>query len=842
MEDVCRRPRPIGEVDVDAIVDRMSNALTLERIPRKPRPIRPSRLVVVFDRAARLIPFWGDQREMYLQLRDELGAEGLERRWWHDGPPVAASDEALVQAVHPQLEAGDAVLVLGDLGHYAPKLPQDRVSVASTAYARLGEALRRHGVTAAALLPVPASRWEPEIVRAWRAIDWAQPTRRATNAGPLDAEALVRRRNQLLALVSWTQRLEPGLLREARLCLPPEEADVGTEADVWCYEPARLHEGLEGAAGRGEREVVSDESVYQDVAGLVLPDAVRRAWHPELRRLLSTRASLVRRVVGCVRRRHATFARELWLDEVRGLASLDQANGAIACVGDEGVTAEERAEAYDFTLKLRAYFDPRRNREALNGVDLQGWLAMFLDGQPAEAWQHGEWGEILGETWMLLGLDDRPVPAGLDLSRIRRFSEGAEELRFVVAQVGDAIHVGVEGGEIEGRGSPLVTVAMRAQWITVNGRYFSLDREHVLELPLSLGEEIELATDRMAKVRLRLEGKPGWAQEVRRDRKGVHVRGPQWAVAHGEDEFGVWATFRVGEVEQRMRWIAPGMFMMGSPEGEEGRWDDEGPQHEVTLTEGYWVADTPCTQALWVAVVGGNPSRFQSQRRPVEQVSWDDVQRFLAELNERVLGLEAGLPTEAQWEYACRAGTTTATYAGDLRIRGENDAPRLDDIAWYGGNSGVGYELANGADSSRWPNKQYPHTRAGTREVGLKGPNQWGVYDTLGNVFEWCADMGRRYDGQRVTDPVGTKANALGPKRVLRGGGWLGLAQYCRAAHRYWLDLGSHYGNVGFRLSRGQGLRQEASPANQQQGRGTSPASPGVRGRKSRGVRGRKRI
>jgi formylglycine-generating enzyme required for sulfatase activity len=186
--------------------------------------------------------------------------------------------------------------------------------------------------------------------------------------------------------------------------------------------------------------------------------------------------------------------------------------------------------------------------------------------------------------------------------------------------------------------------------------------------------------------------------------------------ATGQDRHGVWAEIDVPPatgkpVRQRMRWIAPGRFRMGSPEGEAGRYDNEGPQHEVQVSRGFWLFDTPCTQALWEAVMGDNPSRFQSPERPVEQVSWEEVQEFLRRIEERVPGL--ALPTEAQWEYACRAGTQTATYAGDLEILGDSNAPLLDAIAWYSGNSGVGFELDNGWDSSDWPGKQYRGQRAG---------------------------------------------------------------------------------------------------------------------------------
>ena len=225
---------------------------------------------------------------------------------------------------------------------------------------------------------------------------------------------------------------------------------------------------------------------------------------------------------------------------------------------------------------------------------------------------------------------------------------------------------------------------------------------------------------------------------------------PRWASGWGQDRYGVFVEFTLQEVIQRLRWIPPGRFWMGSPEEEtrglakeewERAWfDAEHPRHSVTLTEGYWLFDTPCTQALWEAGMGENPSRFKSPTRPVEQVSWHDVQDFLTQINARLPGLDLVLPSEAQWEYACRAGTETAIYTGDLAILGVCNAPALDPIAWYGGNSGVDFDLKDGHDSSNWPGKQYPHTRAGTRPVGLKWVNPWGLYDMLGKVWEWTQD------------------------------------------------------------------------------------------------------
>lgn len=280
---------------------------------------------------------------------------------------------------------------------------------------------------------------------------------------------------------------------------------------------------------------------------------------------------------------------------------------------------------------------------------------------------------------------------------------------------------------------------------------------------------------------------------------------PEWATAYGFDAFGPFAEFEVGPVRQRMRWIPPGEFWMGSPEDEPGRYERE-VRHRVTLTRGYWMGDTPVTQALWEAVMGSNPSRFVHPQRPVERVSWRDVQGFIRRLNERVPGLDVGLPTEAEWERACRAGTDMATYVGDLEILGIHHAPGLDAIAWYGGNSGVDFDLEDGYDPSDWPEKQHPHTKAGTRVVGLKAPNVWGLFDTLGNVREWCADWQGDYDGAAV-DPVGPE---WGISRVVRGGAWDSHARNVRAAYRHWYEPGYCLHYLGFRLARGHGAQGEA--------------------------------
>ena len=274
---------------------------------------------------------------------------------------------------------------------------------------------------------------------------------------------------------------------------------------------------------------------------------------------------------------------------------------------------------------------------------------------------------------------------------------------------------------------------------------------------------------------------------------GVMTR-PAWASAIGRDSFGLWAEFTIGEaIRQRLRWIPPGRFVMGSPPGESGRFENEGSQRTLRISEGFWLFDTPCAQELWQTVMGNNPSRFHSPTRPVEQVGWKDCQQFVEKLNGLLESLVLSLPSEAQWEYACRAGTRTATYGGDLEILGLRNAPLLDGISWYAGNCGVDFELEEGLDISDWKEKQYDRKKGGTHPVGLKAPNGWGLYDMLGNVWEWCQD-----EYHVGSDTRGREAGQSAP-RVVRGGSWVADVRHVRAACQVPCVPGARYAHLGLR-------------------------------------------
>jgi len=211
-----------------------------------------------------------------------------------------------------------------------------------------------------------------------------------------------------------------------------------------------------------------------------------------------------------------------------------------------------------------------------------------------------------------------------------------------------------------------------------------------------------------------------------------------------------------GGITMKLVRIPVGKFVMGSPVTEKDHGYDE-VQHEVTISKPFYMGVTEVTQAQYYAVMGTNPSHFEGEANPVESVFWNDAAEFCKKLSEKTRQA-IRLPTEAEWEYACRAGTTTAFSFGD-------DVSAIGDYAWYGAN-----------------------THLTTHPVGQKKPNAWGLYDMHGNVWEWCANWYGDYPNGAVTDPQGA---ASGTYRVLRGGAGNSGPGVCRSAYRGHYSPGS---------------------------------------------------
>jgi formylglycine-generating enzyme required for sulfatase activity len=210
--------------------------------------------------------------------------------------------------------------------------------------------------------------------------------------------------------------------------------------------------------------------------------------------------------------------------------------------------------------------------------------------------------------------------------------------------------------------------------------------------------------------------------------------------------------------------IQPGSFLMGSEKGRA----DEKPANKVTITKPFYLGKYEVTQEQWQAVMGNNPSFYKGTNLPVEQVSWDDCQSFLAKLMEKAGSYELRLPTEAQWEYACRAGTTTEYSSGD------GDA-NLGEHAWFTANA----------------SKQ-------THPVGEKKPNPWGLFDIHGNVWEWCQDWYGPYSSGDVSDPTGASS---GSTRVIRGGSWSHGSRDLWSSFRLKFAPGFRFRSIGVRIA-----------------------------------------
>ncbi|MGN1242561.1 MAG: formylglycine-generating enzyme family protein [Alloprevotella sp.] len=226
-------------------------------------------------------------------------------------------------------------------------------------------------------------------------------------------------------------------------------------------------------------------------------------------------------------------------------------------------------------------------------------------------------------------------------------------------------------------------------------------------------------------------------------------------------------VYTVNGVSFKMIAVKGGTFTMGATSEQTGAFSNESPTHSVTLSD-YYIGETEVTQELWTAVMGSNPSNFTgNMQRPVEKVSWNDCQTFISKLNE-LTGETFRLPTEAQWEYAARGGNQAQgrLYSGSNTI---------DDVAWYTSNSS-----------------------STTHPVKTKAPNELGIYDMSGNVWEWCSDWYGSSSSAAQTDPTGP---STGSHRVLRGGSWSDNATHCRVAYRVSYTPASSISNLGLRLA-----------------------------------------
>ncbi len=693
-------------------------------------PYPPDHLTIIIDRSLHLRPFWDDQAQLVQVAVQWLGENNVTTLTVQGDPWQAlACWSGGKKRSPPPLRpppAGCAVLLLTDM------LPTAASS--ATATPRWLQALRYLERNGAQVLVYPPGH---------AAAATATAVYRVTKAS---SPALER----LLTLLSCARLIEPALVRAMRRLEPTLAADPALEAQLWsCHHALRIS---------------YDMCVWRPACALAyrqgfesLPIALQQAALHTLREVHAVRgraievqelllwASHVPAATSAPYKQDILAAAE-WL---RRLPVSDESNvgqaeliafiqETVAFHGDDGCLTRQFSAAFGPLWGI-AHQAAQRNRQNLPDPGA-------LPSEMLPLWREAPPGTV-----------PRRYQLQLHHGQLELHSfNGKQGDDYARSPMGMALALG-----------PLTVTSPAGK------REFSYPERDTVRLGQAL-----------PKLALQLQT-AALALEVR------EILPPFPDAERGRDQYGLYADLAMpwGEavLKQRFRYIEPGQFLMGSPADEPGRSENEGPQHQVTITHGFWLADTACSQEIWQAVMGNNPSRFNKKNgggpeHPVDSVSWFNIQEFLKKLNDRLLGCYFGLPTEAEWEYACRAGTTTPFSFGETITR--------EQVNYVGDAYGNGKE-----------GKYHAQTVA----VKLLPANAWGLYQMHGNVWEWCADMERNYDVKPVSDPglvqAFTPADEEGAARVLRGGGWLDIALDVRSAFRFRAQPSGLYGSAGFRLA-----------------------------------------
>jgi len=868
---------PGTALDQRRLMREVGKGLPLVLLPRRPRAAWAAQAVVLWDGTAEMYPFQRDVQDLLQRLRRERGAHGLEVRLLRRLP--RRSDAARI----PQ---GVPVIALSAMGQF------QQSAAAQEAWLALARRLGFLGQEFHALNPCPRDRWQPQVAAHWPSGVWDRRPRLPRLGGlrvkqtflsagqtllPVGTEgqtgmsATLSAADRLLTLLSPASRIEAPLLRTARLVLG-HAADAGTEWDAWHHEQCwhsldcfGFHPGADYEARLNQRQALTGrEAVLADqIGGLMAAHHAGCssviAAEAELRAILSIQKETTQEVGKP--QRSESEASSLRLSHLCGVKSLLQ------CVVDR--------------LRLLAA-DPGGEEGRQSG--LPGWFPGMVERLSESMRADAEVKKLIAEglayAHTFLETAHMEVPSGVDGEVFQKAkAEAVPELLHSfycsLDLVGQSLWL-TPGAPASGRtqfslsgfrGSrPQILLSLSSG---KRHSYRLASPPEPLRLPpISAAEDLVLESDR-EKVYFEARQRPTWAYRMEYRREGIWARAlvdgvdhtfgwtlggedlwpnldggplnqvgawelytdkPKWAEVFEIDEFGLRAVFKIQDVPFVLRWIPPGSFLMGSPEDEPGRRENEGPQHRVTISKGYWMAETPVTQAQWRAVVEAarenaplwkrlfgkkdalepTPSHFKGPPElPVENITWHDSTTFCRLLDALLPdGPGFHLPTEAQWEYACRAGDVDKVpFQCPISLEGDVLSPDLEAYAWYGGNSGKDGVVSNPQDSSSWLGKEHGSPSAGTHPVKTKLPNDIGLHDMLGNVWEWCADAwdeeaySKRTDGAK--DPRVDSADD-GAFRVVRGGSWGFQALHCRAAVRFGGHPGRRDDSLGLRLAAGQ--------------------------------------
>lgn len=810
--------------DTVRLVKQVANGEMIRRIPRKQRHSWAIKARVLIDVNEDNFPY----RRDFLQLRDQLmrlrGDEGLDIQYIYDEPggTIARYDQQRkIIELWRLPESGTPILILSDLAMHS----QSRQSLYG--WLAFGQMLNAQGWRTTVLMPVAERNIDVRLLKYFDCVVWDRASRFKLVKGDYQTGKDERNHansiDQLLSYCFAGVRVESGLLRALRHMLPGDY-DIGHETAIWRHlavvregdewgwlaesKPGffeRAQQSIAGLAFEQKQKLVEligryhaqypDELYFEamynlKLLGLPLPEAVEAATEKFLRDMVRTyqahadnsllhawvKRHLTRHEAKPIRQQHRYWIALMAFAKKRD----EQVGGASTSEWPSDLSDEEKEAAWNFlnATQVSRVYQLRQSGEKLVLVPEKS-EAVQADGSQTDLPDAWSTHAIAGTTLLTLRLTDTHI---FHTHTDRQGQQSVVSLNLESSR-GHSFQFLATGQHTFQIGAERITVDVSAaqqrktDWMTFIGSSSegmfaeSKDAQNRVyrwfwHAPLLINRQTLY---------------PGfWYSEPQLAHATFK---PDWAGAAGRDEYGLYADAIIASIKHRFRWIEPTSFMMGSPEDEAGRSDDES-QHFVILTQGYWLAETACTQALWQEVMR-NSSRFQGEQLPVETVSWEDAQNFMKRLNYAHRQLQLRLPTEAEWENACRAGTTSAFNF--------DDELSFDKVNYRGT---LGYES----------DKEGEGALQQTTEVKNKKyrPNAWGLFQMHGNVWELCQDWYGEYPSQPVIDPQGPE---LGNHRVLRGGSWIDNGRDCRSAARYSNVERFRGFNFGFRLARGHELK-----------------------------------
>ena len=789
------------QIDTEKLVEQISKAEQIRHFPRQQHHRWQQHGILILDFAERLTPFWEDFNALVKNVLQQRGKAGL-RCLKMDNNPLGSYKPYQQTHKAPQPwqmpAAATPVIICSDLGLHDPS------GAVTERWELFGYQLKKAGIRPQVFMPVSADRLSADLAAWYQQISWdyrttlkqarqpvsipQQPGKDTQEQTPNDPNpkntsnnSEIQAAETLLGLLSPASRLEPELIRDARRqLLPGGENPVGMEATLWWHDAIKRSNTV----------------------------AMLRSDHiPHYRaRFKQAKPEQQKQVIQLLKTHHAHLHPSVLHEELIICDSLTDF---------EIPDIEKSRQFFQNTIKTL-------NEQAESSM--MSWGAGLILRLDQHSYQHAE---ELGSAWAVVNKKrlqqgkDVELPTGIDQQQLNWLSgEQQQERSYAICQQGNALRIIPADNDKPLSQNMVLLGAIRTDtpWLTIqpeqrSTRLFPLQREIRLSLTgiKHITLQFSLQTLEIATIH-----KPQWASAIWNDGSlKVHTNAImpegitlQWHPPHsrqsqagywfsaatqiGRDQFGFYTDLDIKGVIQRMRWIPPGEFIMGSPQDEPQRFDRE-TQHKVTLTQGYWLAETACTQALWQAIMGENPSRFtESAQNPVERVSWEDItDKFLPRFTE-LTGVKARLPTEAEWEYACRAGTTTPFNLGENIT---TDQVNFDGNYPY-----------HQAEKGEYRRKTVPVTT-------MNAPNAWGLHEMHGNVWEWCQDWFGDYTKEEQVDPSGVQA---GSSRVVRGGGWYDGGRDVRSAFRDRYSPDYRYNYIGFRLALGQPELQQARHSRQE--------------------------